>query len=657
MKNNILFTMYKSAISNFKFFKNNNNSVFIAEVLNNFIPSVAKKNEFLIYEGEMFEEIIFLKDGKIALNAAINTENPLKSIKKYFTESFAPFSTEEEKKLIKENMNMKSNLSAQGEMTYDKAKNRLNDAFKHIRNEKIGEEKSQVLLQTYINNKTQNFEFDMNAGAIINDEGNYQYLKIIDIHKNEHFGYVFMTLNKPCPLSLQVKSKLAELYLLKKEHAMNLSKRYSNIWRKIYGREFHNLRTIKKYTFSVLKKYIEINEIFINNNLNDFKLTNNVSVFDLNILEKTDLDNKSVKKSNIQKSFLSKQEELVKNTILSKENDNKTKKLTNIKTKIQRYSIFGNNNFTDNNLSQSNSNQLKRQSVQFLSPNYKSAKINNFSNNNIKSNLKGTKYITKNNLEKKEGKQNNKEEKMKNLKLFLIGCKKYFMNNKYLNPLNSYRSNNDKNFLSISNNQIKKSCLKKNTPDAINYQTKEIINNKLFNVSNKSVEFDLSSNNETNFNINNNNISKFLMNEKLVKDLKEICENESNFSFCSTMEENNLKFEHLSIDKNTNFEISSSYSNLNQLTKGKYIRDIPFQKKLKFVIKNYYQNKSKKKEINLNDSLFQLDKENQNEININKSRNKKHISNSPKQKSPKFIKKKKGQFNTFYANSKLNKKI
>ena len=91
MKNNILFTMYKSAISNFKFFKNNNNSVFIAEVLNNFIPGVAKKNEFLIYEGEMFEEIIFLKDGKIALNAAINTENPLKSIKKYFTESFHLF--------------------------------------------------------------------------------------------------------------------------------------------------------------------------------------------------------------------------------------------------------------------------------------------------------------------------------------------------------------------------------------------------------------------------------------------------------------------------------------------------------------------------------------------------------------------------------------
>ena len=646
MKNNILFTMYKSTISNFKFFKNNNNSVFIAEVLNNFIPSVSKKNEFLIYEGEMFEEIIFLKDGKIALNAAINTENPLKSIKKYFTESFAPFSTEEEKKLIKENMNMKSNLSAQGEMTYDKAKNKLNDAFKNIRNEKIGEEKSQLLIQTYINNKTQNFEFDMNAGAIINDEGNYQYLKIIDIRKNEHFGYVFMTLNKPCPLSLQVKSKLAELYLLKKERAMNLSKRYPNIWKKIYGREFHNLRTIKKYTFSVLKKYIEINEIFINNNFNDFKLTNNVSIFDLNILEKTDLDNKSIIKSKIQKSIITKQGDLIKNTMLNNEYDNNTKKLnleennTNTRSKLPKNSLVGNKNLTNNNLSQSNSNRLSLKSGQFLSPNYKSnnsGKNNNF-NNNLKSNIKGTKFYNKNNFEKKESIQDIKKQKMKNLKIFLIECKKYFMNNKNLNPLNSYRSNNENNYLSISNNQIKKSCLKKNIPDAVNCKINDIKNNKLCNASNKSVEFDLSSNYETNFNLNNNNNNKFLMNEKLVKDLKDICENESNFSFCSTKEENNSKFNNLSINKNTNFEIASSYSNLNQLTKGKYIKDILFQKKLQFIIKKHY-------------------KDNQNEIHINKSKHKKHLSNSPNQKSQKFKKKKKEKYNTFYGNDNLRKKI
>ena len=67
--------MYNKTITNFKFFKNNNNSVFIAETLNNFIPNISKKNEFLIYEGEMLEEIIFIKDGIISLNAEIKTEN------------------------------------------------------------------------------------------------------------------------------------------------------------------------------------------------------------------------------------------------------------------------------------------------------------------------------------------------------------------------------------------------------------------------------------------------------------------------------------------------------------------------------------------------------------------------------------------------------
>ena len=278
LKNNILFTMYKSSITNFKFFKNNNNSVFIAEVLNNFIPSISKKNDFLVHEGEMLEEIIFVKDGKISFNAAINTENPLKSIKKYFFESFTPFTTVEEKKLMNENMNLKSSYSTAGEITYDKAKNRLNNAFKNLDNEKNGQEKNQLQIQTNYNKKeNETFGFDIKGGAITNDEGNYQYLKILDIRKNEYFGQVFMTLNKPCPLSLQVKSKIAELFLLKKERAVNLSKNFPNIWRKIYEREFHNLKKIKQLTFSVLKKYMEINDLLMNNNMDDFKATNNIS--------------------------------------------------------------------------------------------------------------------------------------------------------------------------------------------------------------------------------------------------------------------------------------------------------------------------------------------------------------------------------------------
>jgi voltage-gated potassium channel len=72
LKNKIIFTIYKYEIKHFKFLKKNDNSEFISEVLNNFISMTAKKNEFLIYEGEMLEEMIFIKDCRISFEAAIN---------------------------------------------------------------------------------------------------------------------------------------------------------------------------------------------------------------------------------------------------------------------------------------------------------------------------------------------------------------------------------------------------------------------------------------------------------------------------------------------------------------------------------------------------------------------------------------------------------
>ena len=111
LKNNILFSMYKTTIKNFKFFNQNNNSVFIAEVLNHFIPSISKKNEFLIVEGEMIEEILFLKDGKISLNVAIEMEKQKQSIIKYFTENFQPFLSDEEKYIVEKNTEILKNLN------------------------------------------------------------------------------------------------------------------------------------------------------------------------------------------------------------------------------------------------------------------------------------------------------------------------------------------------------------------------------------------------------------------------------------------------------------------------------------------------------------------------------------------------------------------
>jgi hypothetical protein len=305
LKNNILFTMYKTAINNFKFFKKNDNSEFIAQVLTNFILVISKKNEFLVYEGEMVDEIIFIKDGRISLNAAIDVEEPAKSIYTYFNEKFSPFTTDEEKKVYESKVNdFKSGFvsTMNAEISYNAALNKINKAFSTLKNNTI-EDKSVFAIHNNLTNENNNEEkknitdlarFDINGGAIKNDYGSYQYLKILDIRKNEHFGLVFMTLKKPCPLTLQVKSKFAELYNLKKEVAISISKDYPNIWKKLYGKEFHNLTSIKKMTFKALNKYIELNKLLLDLNVDEGIGKNDITVNYLNELEKSLCADKSM---------------------------------------------------------------------------------------------------------------------------------------------------------------------------------------------------------------------------------------------------------------------------------------------------------------------------------------------------------------------------
>ena len=67
----------------------------------------------------------------------------------------------------------------------------------------------------------------LNQGPIKNEKGNFKYIKIIDIRKNENFGGLYMFLRRPSPLSLRVRSKIAELYLLSKKDIFSISKLYS----------------------------------------------------------------------------------------------------------------------------------------------------------------------------------------------------------------------------------------------------------------------------------------------------------------------------------------------------------------------------------------------------------------------------------------------
>ena len=237
-------------------------------------------------------------------------------------------------------------------------------------------------------------------------------------------------------------------------------------------------------------------------------------------------------------------------------------------------------------------------------------------------------------------------------------CKKIFMKTK--NRCSNASNNDDKNSnLCIPSNKVKKSCLKKKTPDINKKKLNIMMIRPKNSLSNKSVEFDVSSNKE-----NNTNDKKYPLNDKLINDLKDICEEETDFSFCSTNEDNANKSNEFCIERNTFFEINSSYRNLNKITKGKYIKDINFQNKLKIILQNYYKYKANQRSednSNINDTLlvrtiaFSTELE-QSKFNSTECKGEKYKSKSKYSSRHNNKSKENKKYNTVYATNKLNKK-
>ena len=613
LKNNILFTMYKTVINNFKFFKKNDNSEFIAQVLTNFILVISKKNEFLVYEGEMLDEIIFVKDGRISLNAAIDIDEPMKSINTYFNEKFSPFTSDEEKKVYESRLNdcFKSGFvsTMNAEISYNAALSKINNAFKTFKNNN-SEEKSVFAINNNINIENNNEEkktikelskFDINGGAIKNDDGSYQYLKILDIRKNEHFGLVFMTLKKPSPLSLQVKSKFAELYNLKKEVAIAISKDYPNIWKKLYGKEFHNLTSIKTRTFKALRKYMELNQLLMELNIDEGIGRNDITVNYLNELEKSIYNDKSIFAQTSRKNLNLKRGHTYNNNLtkfktINSESEKKQRlsagKLffDNIKEKLSKRNLYKakrlSNSIIYNNFNREKILQFSNNYLNASSKKVKQAKSVHFNDENIynkgssKKNVSLNKQLIKkissseicvpedNDSEKKMTyfKKNSKKERYSKLKQFLINLQKK-LKIKYYEENNKPRNNS----LKDSNNAVK--------------IRKGILKRKQFSLMTEN------KNKNGELNINNNEDS----NETLINEIKNFFKEGVDYSFCSINDERSFNLDDLCIINDINLEIISSYSNLNQISKGKFIKDKEVQKQLRLSMKNFYSNKSNNK--------------------------------------------------------------
>ena len=237
LRNKLIMEMYKNIINHFIFFKNFDNSDFIIRVILAFKPIQASKNERLVNEGDYLEEIIFVKRGKLALEIPLPVIIKEDAIKKMETmrRSRASIKLGFNKTTIIP-LNPVTTLKNSGIPTILEAPTL----------EQINEEKELKKIENEIRPQQ-------------------QYIKIIEIRRNEHFGDILMFLNKRSPLSVKVKSKVCELFLLKKTDAVEISMSFPRIWRKIIKKSLFNMEQIERLINKTLKFFFIHNEGLNNN--------------------------------------------------------------------------------------------------------------------------------------------------------------------------------------------------------------------------------------------------------------------------------------------------------------------------------------------------------------------------------------------------------
>ena len=220
LKNKLIMEMYKPFIKNFIFFKHIENSDFIVKVVTSLKPLLSFKENILIQEGDFIKEIFYVKKGALSLNICIDKANIEESLRKFI------------------DVNELGTIK----ITYMPAL-MLNKSYSKNWEDNI---------DNYLMNKKEN-------KIKIHNDISIQEIKIIEIRKNEHFGDALMFLNERSPLIVKVKTKVAELLVLRKMEAIEIYSIYPNIWKRINKKSLFNMEQIKgkikNELFFIAKKF------------------------------------------------------------------------------------------------------------------------------------------------------------------------------------------------------------------------------------------------------------------------------------------------------------------------------------------------------------------------------------------------------------------
>ena len=641
LKNNVIIDMYKPIIKNFQFFKSFQNSDFFVKIVTSLKSVLSMKDDILIQEGDVIEDIIFIKKGVLSLEINIDLDSPQESCEahlnpKRFTQTLEPQQTTKTARGV-------NNSLVSSNMNYSKLASKK---------------------------------------PII--KSNKKPMNIIYLRKNEHFGDILMILNERSPLTVKVKSKKAELFFLQKTEATEISNKYPNIWKRIVRKSLYNMNQIKYLMKKKIIVFCDLNGISLNPELK--KITNIETTDDLNALI-DDKNNKSKNKLNKNKKTKKRNSTTSKNSAKNKnqidsiiyevdENlesnrnscikPNKSKK--NSKNYDYRFSnkkdrnsdtsnFFSSNNvksglksflnktFSNNSFKKNKKHTEKRESLLLFNSNENSntnsdkkeissnsmSKGESSINENEMDNIKESNLSNKENNEQIENNKNLKSINHKLNKMLTVIEEKIKQNNSHINNLNinfftkktiNYPNNHFNRRFSEPIISIKNS----NCNEEDNEINDEIYSDEDFNINieNENMEFNNSDKNDNiiypyiNAFLNSKNIleknrSKLsLIRNDFVSKNSKISKNTKNFDLIKSS-----RFSNLYTTTSTSFTINSIYDNINKLTGYKFNKDLFLQNKIKNYIidecffqtntMNYY----KKNNSNLNSPQEKIIKINQ----------------------------------------------
>ena len=564
LKNSLLYEINRPLIEGLNFFKNFHNSVFILSAVTKLIPVITNKGDIIIDKNEIVNSMIFVKQGRLSVELAINMNNIYNEIDDYINGNFILGEDKEDKKKKLEIYKRKNTFSLMSTLNYT-----MDDSFILNSGRKLSlSYKKPVSFRKNLLKFMKN-QF-LSGNNDIQDNANFtkiKYVKLYYIRKGEHFGEIFMFLNKPSSFTLRVKSPKAELLMLKKIDAIEISSNYPNIWKRVNKKSFKNLVHLKELISREIIKFCGKNGIKYNRS---YKLEEVKRFNSLPNNKKMESKDKNNQKKDLRKRFKSFQ---INHQKLIQENLNK-KRLTDInnnligrlKTKLltkRNKSNTSINKMSSNKSSENNNNNI--QNINKKDINNNNSQINesnnNIINNNENNNDNNNEDNSKNSTPYKECEVN---DEIYEGEKFLEDINKISENaNEINNEINYKNESTSFNLFKYEENSIYENKKNKNILKLIE-SSRGKRKTKLHYHKNKNNQ--LNNNYNVHYNINN--------------------------SFNINQIHKNIIFDknQLSITSSISFKINKSYDNLNIISNGKFLKDFELQKKIKLIILKKYNN-------------------------------------------------------------------